>query len=201
MPTGYTHDVGTGELTDFRAFALRCARAFGATVTQRDEDINIPPRHREVDPYYTAKVSEAEQELERYKAMSLDEAEAEMEAEHKQAIEHQRRTISERNAQRERYEQMAALAEAWEPPTEEHRELKDFMVNQLVESIDFDCNTSYIPKPPPRQPARDWLRDKVMMVESRLSNARSRLHEQEDNCAAANAWIDALYASLEESNA
>lgn len=42
MPTGYTADIKDG--ITFRDFALRCARAFGATIMQRDEDISIPPR-------------------------------------------------------------------------------------------------------------------------------------------------------------
>lgn len=30
MPTGYTFEVCEGKMTDFSAFALQCARAFGA---------------------------------------------------------------------------------------------------------------------------------------------------------------------------
>jgi len=48
---------------------------------------------------------------------------------------------------RERYEAMLAQVKAWTPPTSEHQGLKDFMVEQLEESIDFDCGTDYLTVP------------------------------------------------------
>lgn len=46
MPTGYTASVADGTTTTLRAFALQCARAFGATVTMRDDPMSaeIPER-------------------------------------------------------------------------------------------------------------------------------------------------------------
>ena len=40
MPTGYTADVMDGKVTDFKLFAMQCARAFGALVIMRDEPLN-----------------------------------------------------------------------------------------------------------------------------------------------------------------
>lgn len=37
MPTGYTASVQEGKVTEFRDFAMECARAFGALVMMRDE--------------------------------------------------------------------------------------------------------------------------------------------------------------------
>ena len=40
MPTGYTHVVQDGTCVDFNDFTWRCARAFGAMINQRDDDMD-----------------------------------------------------------------------------------------------------------------------------------------------------------------
>ena len=40
MPTGYTSGVATGEIKDFKTYALQCARAFGACIMLRDEPMS-----------------------------------------------------------------------------------------------------------------------------------------------------------------
>lgn len=42
MPTGYTEAVQSGEVTEFRDFALRCARAMGALIMMRDDPMDAP---------------------------------------------------------------------------------------------------------------------------------------------------------------
>ena len=44
MPTGYTADIYEGNDVSFRDFALKCARAFGACIEQRDDDANDKPK-------------------------------------------------------------------------------------------------------------------------------------------------------------
>jgi hypothetical protein len=39
MPTGYTAGVADGTITEFREYALLCARAFGACIMLRDEPV------------------------------------------------------------------------------------------------------------------------------------------------------------------
>jgi len=40
MPTGYTCQVQDGMITEFKEFALLCARNFGACITLRDEPLS-----------------------------------------------------------------------------------------------------------------------------------------------------------------
>lgn len=62
MPTGYTAAVCDGKITEFPAFALQCARAFGALITMRDDAMNAPiPEEIKPDTsYYDKNISEAE---------------------------------------------------------------------------------------------------------------------------------------------
>ena len=39
MPTGYTAGIADGTITNFEQYALRCIRAFGATMHLRDESL------------------------------------------------------------------------------------------------------------------------------------------------------------------
>lgn len=42
MPTGYTAGVKDGTVTDFKAFVMQCARAFGALIDMRDDPSDVP---------------------------------------------------------------------------------------------------------------------------------------------------------------
>ena len=60
MPTGYTEDIYNGKDVTFKDFALKCARAFGACVHQRDDDANDPPKLREPNTgYYEERLKKA----------------------------------------------------------------------------------------------------------------------------------------------
>jgi hypothetical protein len=51
--------------------------------------------------------------------------------------------IRKQGEEHRRYSAMLAKVATWVPPTPDHAGLKEFMVNQLAESIDFDCGSTY----------------------------------------------------------
>lgn len=193
MPTGYTADVADGKI-DFRTFALRCARAFGATVMQRDESLDSPPRHRQPSVYYAKRLAEASADVERYRSMTLAEAAEAMAAERAEHEEREAQYRAEKDAKRERYEAMLREAQAWEPPTAGHAELKVFMVKQLSWSIDFDCRPYN--NPYPHTDSEEWLASKRAQSLREVERAETAHREEEERVASSNAWIDSLYGSL-----
>src|SRR5262245_849411 len=76
MPNAYTAPVLDGTVTDFADFALRCARAFGATgVDMRDEPADVPPRRTSGSAQQDAERLElARKNLAEYEQMTVDEA-------------------------------------------------------------------------------------------------------------------------------
>jgi hypothetical protein len=194
MPTGYTAGVSDGSISDFRTFALRCARNFGATIMQRDEPMDVPPKHREVSDYYAKSVEEARLRVNELASMTVEDAEIAAQAEYEKSLANDARYDANRQATKARYSVMLSEVQAWEPPTVEHIALKTFMVKQLTESIDFDC-TSY-PSKRIRYKADVWLREQKTNAAQRLARAEQNLTEEIDRCKKANDWIDALYASL-----
>lgn len=194
MPTGYTADVANGTVADFRTFALRCARAFGATIMQRDEAMDVPPRLREVSPYYAEKAATAAARLADVRAMTVAEAEARAHAEYREAAAAWRESMRERAETRNRYNTMFADVIAWEPPTPEHADLKEFMLSQLRDSRQSDCDYDW---PQPTRMAADvWLADARAHAERDAAYYATQQREEEARVADANAWITALYQSL-----
>jgi hypothetical protein len=194
MPTGYTADVGDGKVTDFRTFALRCARNFGATIMQRDDPMDALPKPREVGDYYPKRVAEAKAEIIRLETMTLAEAEREAAKEYEAAIASDAEYKAKREETRARYEAMLAEVEAWEPPKDEHAGLKKFMTEQLRSSIDFDC-ADYSTERVQYSPSV-WLAKARQKAASDLAYAEKHLAEEIERCEGANQWITALYESL-----
>ncbi len=124
---------------------------------------------------------------------TLDDAANACVAEYEAAMASYQARVTERTATRNRYNAMLAEVMKWEPPTPDHAEMKKFMVDQLTESRKFD---DYTPSVPLRYKPQVWL-DKARLDAARsLVRSRRSLDEEIERCGKANAWIDALYESL-----
>lgn len=182
MPTGYTSDVSTGEITTLKAYALRCARAFGATVQFRDDplDLDLEAEIAELGSddirCHTRRLAEAKQDLKRIKNMPLGELKEEAEKENAEELLRYEETVREEAEELARYQAMIDKVEAWEAPTPDHYELKNFMLSQLRESIQFDCGSSRFP-PTPMTPAEYYA--------SKLEHATRQIHYHETALAKA----------------
>lgn len=194
MPTGYTAAIKDG--ITFREYAWGCARAFGALIEMRDDpaDAEIPERF-EPSTYHPERLAEAEVELSRLLGLSEYEVTREADASYAEALTYFEKRNAAKADLRAKYEAMLAQAEAYEPPTSEHIEYKEFMVSQIRGSIDFDCGGAW-PEKPERETAAAWL-DKA------LSKARwnVRYHEEEgrkelERTESRNRWLTALRESL-----
>lgn len=196
MPTGYTADVGDGKVTDFKTFALRCARNFGATIMQRDERMEVLPELRKESKYYAESVEKAQARIAELAVMSPSHADKEADRAYQTALQTNAKYSEERRVTRERYEAMLAEVVLWEPPSRDHIGLKTFMEQQLNESIKFD--TDYEPDKPLRLAPSEWLADEKKKAQRDLAYATKFLAEERERVANANEWITTLYESLGE---
>jgi len=194
MPTGYTADLYAGKEIDFRTFALRCARAMGACIMQRDDPFADPPKLTEVGSYYPERVAAAEARIAELSGIDLAEAARRCDAEFATQSEAWDKRNSDRAALRDRYAAMLTEARAWNPPTPEHVGLKGFMIEQLTQSLDFDC--SVYGTPPIRTDPATWLADAREAAQRDLDRATKHLAEEEERARGRNAWITALYDGL-----
>src|SRR5687768_6886698 len=76
MPTGYTHPVVDGKITEFNDFALSCARAFGALITMRDDamDAPIPEEFKPETNYHDDRIAADTKRMGEIQAMTLADA-------------------------------------------------------------------------------------------------------------------------------
>ena len=195
MPTGYTGDIEKG--ITFPAFAMSCARAFGALITMRDEpsDAKIPDEFKPA-PYYANAVKEAEAKLARLREMTVREA-AEEQAKERAKLRVQAAREKKRQTKLlNRYNAMLAKVVQWEPPTEEHIGLKNFMAEQIRESIKFDCDyfTTML-QHLDVEPSQYCLQH-IKKAEDSLAYAKKSAEEEVERCQSRSEWVRALRRSL-----
>ena len=193
MPTGYTSNLHDGEQT-FEEFVLGCARAFGALILMRDDpaDAEIPD---EFTPSTWAADSlvEARQKLAELNAMTADQVEAAATAEYDEAVRYWEEQVAKTAAIRSRYEAMLAEVDAWQPPSADHVNLKEFMRSQLRESIRFD---SYEPKAPERATPQEWQdRERQRLIDS-IGRYAEQDAKERARAESHTEWVRALRRSL-----
>ncbi len=131
MPTGYTATLMEKGQT-FQEFIMGCARAFGALIAMRDSPNDAPiPDKFEPSDYHAKRLIESREKLAKLKAMTDAEKESFGHTEKDADIERIEQWLEKARAQNKRLENMAAQVQAWNPPTNDHRELKDFMLQQI----------------------------------------------------------------------
>lgn len=196
MPTGYTAHVADGEITSLRGFAMLCARGMGALITMRDEPLSAPlPEKLEPNlAYYGPELEKAQALLAELPGLTAEECDARAMAEYDRDKAWRVEATDRQNAQRERYVRLLGEVEAWDCRAEG---LKDFMLDQLRKSIEFDCGVDYMERAPQRpmtgEEWRAWATSEAAQKVARYSEEVRKEHERTH---ARNAWLTALRESL-----
>lgn len=139
MPTGYTAEVQSGEITDLKDYAASCARAFGAFMHQRDDSTDAALKYPQPDfDYYESSLKDSIKEQARWSNLSEEEKYAEWSEYYNDALVSRAEAIAKNNEVRARYNRMLSQVEAVQVSSN-LQSFKDFMIDQLKSSIGFDC--------------------------------------------------------------
>lgn len=200
MPTGYTADIKDG--ITFPKFAMNCARAFGATVTMRDESMSvaIPEEFKPNTEYYDRSLKKAHQFLAFLNKVDNTLAEKMAQKEYlKEKIrigEH----LAESNDTICKYRVMLSKVNNWQPPTKDHEELKKFMIDQLEQSIKFDDMSRYYrDNPAILLNGQSWILKKKQECLRDIAYHTKERTEEISRTLERNKWIKDLRNSLEDS--
>lgn len=194
MPTGYTADIAQD--ISFEQFVWNCARAFGALVMMRDDPQGTPiPERFEPSPYYAESVKKDAAELARLQSLTKEQASAECTAAYMREVEAYEKRRAEKRELREKYLRMLAKVKGWQPPTEEHVGLREFMEKQISESIDWDCSTKY-DTPPAAKSTEAWLADAIERARKSLAYSQKSYAEEVERTEGRNNWLKALRESV-----
>jgi len=195
MPTGYTHILIDKPKTTFKQWVLRCARAMGACVMQRDESMDNPPRFTsEGTKYNEQELLSAKAQLERLEKMTLLEAETQAFAEFMKDKAAYDKMCLELSARRKVFGAMRAKVEQWEPPSEDHEGLKEFMLQQL------DTETPFLdpPDPPKKRTDEQWLADSIQSAKDDVEYHEQQIKSIRERDDGRQKWLAELFECLEK---
>lgn len=197
--SGYTFPVINGEITTFEAFAMACARAFGACITMRDDPSDaVIPEAFEPDPYHASRLKEAQERERDLLAMTAEQKESAAKADHESALKRWKDSRDEHQLALDRCTAMLALARAWQPPSSDHQGLKSFMIEQLASAI--DGNTYDTPQPR-QQDADEWFAREMRSVVRDITYHTEEAAKESNRAKSRSAWIKELRASLSQTEA
>lgn len=198
MPTGYTATLMEKGQT-FEEFVLLCARAFGATITMRDDPMDEPiPDEFKPGDYYAGSISERSAELARLEGMTNGERVRFGETEKSNALARYSEYLEKERGENERLENMQLKVTAWIPPSPDHVEMKSFMLQQIEISKntgnyyykafnDADNKTPYM-----------FYAEAVESARSGLGYSREEYAKELERVAGRNRWVRQLRESLKK---
>jgi predicted nucleic acid-binding Zn-ribbon protein len=194
MPTGYTHAVCEGKVTEFSEFAMQCARAFGALITMRDDpmDATIPDEIVPDTRYYDERIDSDMNRMRDVQAMSNAEADAAAAADYEQEMESQRRYLADKEIEASRLNDMMMKVRDWTPPTSDHVEMKSFMLEQLRISLPGD----YAPAVPERLDGKTWRRSQIDSLAASVARNKEEREKEIGRARGRTEWVKALRSSL-----
>lgn len=194
MPTGYTAKL-MEKGQDFRSFVLTCARGMGACIMQRDDPMDEPPAKQKPGDYNAKALKEAEKKLAKLKAMSTAKQREYGETLRSKAVASAMQSRSKAREEEARLTSMEAQVKAWLPPTDDHKGLKDFMLQQIAISKHGDWMDKYVREAEEKTP-------EAYFVDALSGAARDIKYHAEEHAKEVertndrNEWIDQLYKSL-----
>lgn len=195
MPTGYTADLHDGKPITFEQFVLKCSRAMGAAIMQRDDSLDVEIKERTLDDHYAERVAKSALRLQEAMNRSMSEWEALQEAAIADADAYRTKYVADVTAMEARYRAMLEQVRAWAPPTDEHLGLKKFMIEQIESSISFDC-IGYTPPVPERTSPEEYAQTEIARVARDHARDIDELAKERERVASQNAWVRALRDSL-----
>lgn len=145
--------------------------------------------------YHDEALSKAAAILAELATMTSEECAARSLVEHKNAMAKWHGRENTRAAQRVRYEGMRAKVLAWSPPSPDHVGLRDFMVEQLQKSIEFDCGGTYDIAPGRLTPS-EWKALRKADAERDIAYHTKARAEAIERTEGQNRWVAQLRESL-----
>ncbi len=97
-----------------------------------------------------------------------------------------------------KYDSMLSDVYAWTPPTEDHNGLKTFMIDQIKESIRFDCSIEYYIEKQLISPLSgiEWREQEKLKAIHNIQYHEKEYALEVQRCTDRTNWIKALRISL-----
>lgn len=199
MPTGYTQDIFWDKGITFAEFALRCSCMHGPEHLHRDEDPNSEAELTDNGKFFVKQKQEAQLEVARLLAMSSEERLALGSMDLAADVSDWQKYIDDKNSARARFDKMLVEVEAWQPPTPDHYELKNFMKAQIHSSVNEDCDASYEItqlENIKRKTPMSYFNERLKYAKFCVNDYENRIQQEILKVKGSNKWRRELFDSL-----
>lgn len=204
MPTGYTEEIINGNIKTFPEFAKICMRAFGATIHMKEDGLNAEYKKMQPSDYHTKKIIEAELVIYEAKTFTDKKIVRIRKKKLQKDIEDYKNKIAETEKTVSTLNNILSNIRKWKVPSSDYIEFKNFMIEQITETIRFEGDTKY-------------YADYILQYEDELLNLsadnirkgiieeaeRSIIYHKAENlaeikrCDESNKWVENLLKSLQ----
>lgn len=203
MPTGYTSGILDGKITTFSQFAKLCMRAFGATIHLRDEDLDAEITPRTPSDYYSKEIEKAKQLLKDAETLSDEVIVQNRKSELENSKEYHLKAIAKAKVDTKNLNDILKDVRNWQPPTSEHTGIKNFMIEQIQTTINFDCKTKFnydelakIELELLNLNAHEIRKDMIAKAKKDFEYYTKNYNENVERCDKSNQWVADLLGSL-----
>jgi len=194
MPTGYTNKIIEG--CTFERFVWTCARAFGANVEMRDSSSDAKIVKYKVGSYHSVELKRAKKELAKFKKMTTEQIKKQCELENNKILTDYERNKTAEKLLLAKYEIMLERVQKWNPPSTEHNKLKDFMTDQIQDSIKFDCSMDDYLMPPQKMTPEKWINERIESAQQNIDYHTKEYREECERVKGRNNWNKLLEESV-----
>lgn len=136
--TGYTAQIENGKYHNRERFFKALYKGFRCCYGYEGKPLSVPtPTQFEPDPYYKQKYDKAVEVRNKWKQMTFDEAKQKIIEKYNTEITQAKKSLENYKLEDEKYKKVRNEIVKWNPPTDEHKALKNF----ALEQIDLSMNT------------------------------------------------------------
>ena len=196
MPTGYTEVIEKDG--SFETFLLRCARAFGACVTMREDSVSKPAPRKltPISDYHIKALKKSQEEYIKLQETPLEAAEHQASIIFNEEVLRNEEYIQGKNELKKKYSTMRAEVLKWVSPSKDHDELKQFMLDQ-IELCKSDWDSSYwVENAPIKLSGEVWLGRQKERALRDINYHQKEMAKEEERYNSRNEWLRLLYESI-----
>lgn len=202
MASGYTSEILNGKVNTLKQFAQVLAKGFGATSHQKEEALNTPIKKAKVGTYHNKAIRELKSNLKEFNLITDKELIADEKRALKASKKHYKEKIVIMKKAKSKCSKLLLEAQLWEIPTDNHKVVKDMMIEELKNVIEFDCDIE-----PVNQLIKDIDSREIDPLEIREKQVASfkqqiEFHEEshkvdKDHVEQSNKWVSELMESFD----
>jgi len=140
MASGYIVEVLNGNVKTLKEFATVCAKGFGATSHQQDENLSTPLKEAVVGKSNKKAIRSLKRSLKEFNELSDEQLINDEKEAIKATKDHYLEKVAAMKKGKKDCSALLLEAQLWTPPTENHEVVKEMMIEHLKSTIEFDCD-------------------------------------------------------------